>query len=423
MIKKTVLTILLFTLPIIVPTLAFADQRTDNLKAAFIRNDDLLVKIGNKERKLTNGEYVRYPKWSHDGNWIAYLKRSKSGEVPLIDGELWLYNRKMDNHIKIKANVNHNFQWAPRDNRVSFLVNKDLYVLNLDPAIPFIVTKTAANIENFSWLPDGSGLITSAKESEQLHSNIILAKITFERHKPIVKSFFTIPVGEDEFFVSTSQFKWSSDQKWLSFLLIPTASLSADGNTLCLLSQDRQDFKRVDEMLKYEEWVQWAPTKGVLGYINGVGREAIKNKQLKTVSVPAFHTRGYTSMGYADRDLFWKNNNKIYVSRSKESELVEVNKRPLPSIYGVNILTNKQHQVTFPSKNEGDFAPKFIGSHLVWVRTDRQKANIFVSKKNSNEMKEEQWIKNITVGTWYYEKWNWDEVFSLYKPNSFKIKQ
>ncbi len=420
MIKKTILTVLLL-LPVIVPTIAFADQRIDNLKAAFIRDDDLWVKIGNMERKLTNGEDIRYPKWSHDGNWVAYLRRSKNGDQTTFNGELWLYNRKMDNHKKIKANVNRNFQWAPLDNRISFLVNKDLYVLNLDPAMPFLVTKTAANIENFAWLPDGRGLITSSKKSEQLHSDIVLSKITLGRHKPIVKPFFTISVGEDEFFVSTSQFKWSADQKWLGFLLIPTASLSADANTLCLLSLDGQVFKKVDEMLNYEEWFQWAPTKGDLGYINGIGRGAMKNKQLKTVSVPTYQTLTHTPRGYADRDLFWKNSSHLYVSRSKEGELFEVNERPFPSIYDVNSFTNKQQQVTFPSKNDGDFAPKFTGgNHLVWIRTDRKDANVFVSSMDS--FKERLWIKNITLGTWYYEKWNWDEVFNLYKPNSFKNK-
>jgi hypothetical protein len=31
------------------------------------------------------------------------------------------------------------------------------------------------------------------------------------------------------------------------------------------------------------------------------------------------------------------------------------------------------------------------------------------------QMKETIWIKEISLGSSYYEKWSWDEVFSLYK--------
>jgi hypothetical protein len=44
-----------------------AAKNPSQLKAAFVRNDDLWIKIGNKERQITTGEYVRYPKWSPDG--------------------------------------------------------------------------------------------------------------------------------------------------------------------------------------------------------------------------------------------------------------------------------------------------------------------------------------------------------------------
>lgn len=412
MLKKPIFIILLLiTLPILSPSIALADISSNNLKAAFIRNDDLWMKTGYKERQLTHGEKVRYPKWSNDSNWIAYLK---GGDELSYSGDLWLYNVKMNNHMKIKTNVNPNFQWAPLDNRISFLINKQLYVVNLDPAIPFLVTSLAPNIENFSWLPDGKGLIASSREREELHSDIILKKITVNRHKPTVKHFFTIPVGEDEFYVSTSQFKWSHDQKWLSFLLIPTASLSADANTLCLLSEDGRAFKRLGDMLNDEDWFSWAPTKGVLGYIAGVGREALKNKQLKTVTVPSFQVGDLSPIGYADRDFFWKNNAHIYVSRSKEGELTEVNTRPLPSIFDLNILTKNLRQLTFPPKNAGDFIPQFTGRQLVWIRTNRHKADVLVSKPD-DRMKERFWIKQIDLGTWYYEKGNWDEVFSLYK--------
>ncbi|MGG3467715.1 translocation protein TolB [Neobacillus pocheonensis] len=280
-------------------------------------------------------------------------------------------------------------------------------MLNAESSSPY--AQIGSHIENFSWLPDGKGFITSSKESEKLNSDIILSRVLLGRKNLEIKHFYTVPVHEDELFVSTSRFKWSHDNKWIAFLMVPTASLSADGNKLCVLSSNGKVFKRVDEMLNYEEWFQWAPTRDVLGYISGVGREAMKNKQMKTISFPAFVVKDITPRGSVDRDLAWKNNGVLFVSRSKESELVDISDRPLPSIFEIS---KKQRQVTFPSKNEGDFAPQYLGNTLYWIRTDRKTANILVSRPN--ESKEKQWIKDITLGTWYYEKWHWDEVFDLY---------
>lgn len=386
---------------------AFAEH---SLNAAFIRNDDLWIKIGDKEKRITKGEYVRHPKWSHDGGWIAYLK----GRDSRYSGELWLYNLIMNKHFKIKSDITRGFQWSPRENRIGFLMGKDLYVLKTEA--PFLAVHIAGSIENFSWLPDGKGLLVSSKESAKLNSDIILSTISLvSGGKPVLKHFYTVPVGENEIYVSTSPFKWSHHNRWISFLLVPTASMAADSNTLCLLSSNGQVFERVDEMLGYEDWFQWSPTKSVLGYINGVGREAQKNKQLKTVSVPPFFRKVFTPAGFADRDLAWKNGSVFYVSRSKESELVDISERPMPSIYQIS---NGQTQITFPAKHEGDFAPQFVNHQLCWVRTDMATASVWVSRPDGK--KESRWIKNVTVASSYYERWNWDEVFSLYEGEGFR---
>ncbi|EKN71589.1 hypothetical protein BABA_01105 [Neobacillus bataviensis LMG 21833] len=409
--KIVLLTILLVIMPFHVITYAANEHNT--LKASFIRNDHLWIKIGNEERRLTNEGFVRYPKWSHDGEWVAYLKGKMEIGDYLYHGELWIYNIRLNKHIKVKSNVTNNFQWSPQQNKLTFLVKTDLYIIDTEePASPFLVHQLADKVENLSWYPNGEGLLISSKDSPKLHTNIKLSKLLIgdNRHKPITKPVYTIPVEENEYYVSTSQFKWSYDRKWISFLLNPTASLSADSNTLCVLSEDGQVFQRIDEMLNHEEWLQWAPGRSVLGYISGFGREALKNKKLQLLGVPAFQKERLTPEEYADRDFSWKNNHALFVSRSKESEFVEVNERPLPSIFEIS---DNQKQVTFPGKNEGDFAPQFYLNQLIWIRTDRATANILVSPVQNISKKE--WIKNITMASWYYEKWNWEEVFSLYR--------
>ncbi|MEH7545520.1 MULTISPECIES: TolB family protein [Bacillaceae] len=404
---KNILVLMLFV--IIIPTChtAYAQNTSKELKAAFIRNHDLWIKTGDKEQQVTIGEQISYPKWSHDGNWIAYLKGNKKDRV----FELWLYNSKMNNHFKVKANVDNNFQWSPNNNRISFIINKELYVLHLDPAIPFLISEIAENIENSAWLPNGHGMLISQKISQQIHSDLILSQITLRTTKPIVKPFYTIPVNEAEYYVSTSPFKWSFDGKWLSFLLIPTASLSADSNTLCLLSEDGRAFQRIVNMLKEEEWFQWAPSKNILGYVKGVGREANLNKQVEVADVLSLKKILLTPKGYVDRDISWKNNKVIYVSRAIEDTHADLNKRPLPSIYQITLSSGQQNQVTFPNRQEGDFAPHYIGDTLVWIRTNKYFATVFKSDDKTGVM----WIKQLTMASSYYDRWNWDEVFCIYR--------
>jgi hypothetical protein len=373
----------------------------------------LWIKVGDKEERITNGDLIRYPKWSQDGYWIAYLKGAKEADETFFSGDLWLYNSRMKKHIKVKTNVSKNFAWSPHSNQLTFLVNDALFLFNPDPSSLYLATPITTNVENVSWFPDGKRVLISSRKRAELHSDIILSEVVFDKDKPKIKHIYTIPIGEDEYYVSTSPFKWSADKKWISFLLIPTASLSADSNTLCLFSFDERKFMKVDEMLNDENWFRWSPWKNQLGYIGGSGREAQKNKQLKTIIVPGLHKETLTPKGFVDRDFIWKNNNSFFISRSVESEWVDVDKRPLPSLYEIS-NKQKQRQITFPLKNEGDFAPQIVHNQLVWVRTNRKTAKILVSRA-TDKVKEKVWINNITVASWYYEKWHWDEVFDLYE--------
>ncbi|WP_462412727.1 translocation protein TolB [Neobacillus sp. Marseille-QA0830] len=377
-------------------------------KAAFIRNNDLWIKKGNAEQQVTNGGYIRYPKWSHDGKWVAY---QKGKEVENGYGELWVYHLKERKHFQIHPNTRSNFQWSPNKNILGFMVNQTLNVVTAQLPKPLRAQQMAGKLDNFSWLPKGNGLLVSKKESSELHSDILLLKIYMYR-KPSIEHFYRIPVGKNEYYVGTSPFKWSQDQKWISFLLTPTASLSADGNTLCLLSDNRRVFHRVDEMLNYPDWFRWAPSQNLVGYIRGTGREATSNKQAAVLSAASLHKKGMTPNGFVDRDLTWANNQTLFVSRSKASEWTKLKDRPLPRLIKINIHTMEQKPITSPAKDEGDFAPDNDHNQLYWIRTNRETAYVYVTRLD--QLKERQWIKNINIGSYYYERWNWEEVFSLY---------
>ncbi|MGO4890505.1 TolB family protein [Anaerobacillus sp. MEB173] len=411
--KKIIIFLLIFLL--CTQNFSFVSAETNNkLKAAFIKNNDLWIKIEDKEMKITSGEYVRFPKWSYDGNWIAYLSGRKENETTLYQGDLWLYDVKSNNHFKATSNVNNNIQWAPNQNTLAF--QSDLVLEVTDVKSLNQHHNVASGIINFSWLPDGKGFITSSKAGESVFSDILLTKIIPKNNNQYHPyHLYTIRVGKNDYFYGTSQFKWSYDHNWIAFQITPTASLSADSNTLAVLSNDGKSFYKIDEMLNYEEWFNWAPRKNFLAYIQGFNRISTLNKKLKVKKMFVDNKVFFTPKGYVDRDLTWRTDNQIVVSRSAESDLVDVSQRPMPSIYHINLETKKQRKITLPQANEGDFYPISInnGENLIWIRTNRGQASVWIGDTNGTNQR--IWIKQIDLGTLYYEHWNWKEVFSLYR--------
>ncbi|PEC50910.1 hypothetical protein COJ46_01395 [Bacillus sp. AFS077874] len=391
-----------------------AAETNSNLKAAFLKNDDLWIKIEESEMRITNSKYVRFPKWSYDGNWIAYISGVKEEYSPLFKGDLWIYHIKTRKHFKISSNVSNNFQWAPNQNSLGFQSDNELKMID----VKFMKQqhKISSGVIEFSWLPDGSGFLTSTKVGESVYSDIDLSKFILKHNNQYEhQHFYTIRVAENDHYYGTSQFKWSYDHSWIAFLLVPTASLSADSNTICVLSNDGASFHKINEMLPYEEWFVWAKSVNFLANIKGFNRVSTVNKKIEIIKMSNDTKFTFTPKGYVDRDLIWKTNNQIYVSRSVESDLIEVEQRPLPSIYQINLQTKKQKKITFPLANEGDFYPLSInnGEKLVWIRTNRKQASVLIAGKNGKNQR--IWINNIDLGTWYYEHWNWNEVFNLYQ--------
>ena len=380
--------------------------------AAFIRNDDLWLKIDKQERRLTNREYIRFPKWSKDGSWIAYLRGRKDSRNP---DELWLYHLPTNKHLKVKEEVSNHFQWSPRKTELSFMIQNDVYVLTIEPSETLSIHLAAKSIENFSWLPSGDGLLVSKKKNQLLNSDILLYQVMLGKNQqePVINHFYTVPVGSNEIVVSTSQFKWSHDHRWLSFLLVPTASVSADSNTLCILSADGKLFRRIDEMLNYQDWFRWAPKKNILAYISGTGREANINKQLRAIQATSTKGLVYTPDGLVDGDFTWKNDGWLFVSRLVEDEQAPLHLRPLPSLFKVNASTGKANPASYPELNEGDYAPEFFNRQLFWISNTNPRTADVMFSDGRNVGK--HWIKNITLASSYYGKWNWQEVFSLYR--------
>ncbi|AIY76666.1 translocation protein TolB [Bacillus anthracis] len=388
-----------------------SSAENNEAKIAFIRHHDLWIKVDGKEKQLTKGEYITGPKWSHDGEWLAYVKGKKQGSLEL-------YRLKDGKKVTPFHSEASNYQWSPTENIIAFIFTGTLHTFDVEKKNTDF-ENVSAGVGDYAWYPDGKKFFVSS-EAHLLPTGWTGAQL-YEVQKDAhmnphkMKHLYALPNEHDDFLaLVASGFQWSPDQKWISFLAVPTASWSADSNTLCLVRADGSRFEKVDQMLLNTQWFKWAPAKNILAYIEGSGRVALENKHLKVKELPALQQNTFTPQGYVDWDFTWKNDNEIIVSRAKEVGIeTPPEKRPLPSLYEIDSTSDVQHRITKPPHKQGDYHPIFMkkSNQLIWIRSDRKKADVWLAHRDGkHEMK---WIENIDVPEWYYEKWNWGNVISV----------
>ena len=392
-------------------SIAITSAENNSVKVAFIRHHNLWIKVDGKEKQLTKGENITGPKWSHDGEWLAYVKGEKQNILEL-------YRLKDGKKVTPFHSEASNYQWSPTENIIAFIFTGTLHTFDVEKKNTDF-ENVSAGVGDYAWYPDGKKFFVSS-EAHLLPTGWTGAQL-YEVQKDAhmnphkMKHLYALPNEHDDFLaLVASGFQWSPDQKWISFLAVPTASWSADSNTLCLVRADGSRFEKVDQMLLNAQWFQWAPSKNILAYIEGSGRVALENKHLKVKELPALQQNIFTPKGYVDWDFVWKNDRVIIVSRAKEAGIeTPPEKRPLPSLYEVDSTSNAQHQITKKTNKQGDYHPIFMkkSNQLIWIRSDRKKADVWLAHKDGkHEMK---WIENIDVPEWYYERWNWGNVISV----------
>ncbi|CAM4034617.1 translocation protein TolB [Paenibacillus alkaliterrae] len=384
---------------------AFAAKEDAELQAAFVRGGDLWVKIGSREKKLAGGPHIYDPKWSFDGAWIAFAK----GEARQ---ELWILDMRTGHGSLVSAEGGLNFQWSPNDNKLAYQTGQQLQYV--DVSQPNTLLETAEGIGNYSWLPDGKGFFASS-QSELLTEGwtpISLYQIPLQQLGDPGKyvTVHVLPKPSDDFFaVGTSPFKWSADGRWIAFLATPTASLSADSNTLCVVSSDGVVFRTLDQMVNHEQWFEWGPRDAQLAYIVGVGREAGSNKRLKVLKVTSGKSGIYTPEGFVDNDFAWQGAEHIVVSREMELKQADgLAERSNPRLLTVELASGKQSVITKPPDAFGDYNPQSLPEKLSWVRSDSKTANVIVSRPNGSKAK--NWLTSIDQPDSYYGQMRWDSV-------------
>lgn len=377
------------------------------LKATFIRDHQLWLKEGGKETQLTKGTYAYNPQWSKDGQFIAYTAGDKNGD----NTNLFIYDlEKKKSYLPYISIQTSDYKWSPTSNQLAYNSGGVLNVTKTKNGRPHGFENVALGVSDFEWFPNGkefivsstSNLLPTGWEPVRLFKVPVDANLDTNKIKP----FYTVQTNTSDLFaIDAEYFKWSSDGKWVSFLLTPTASWSNDSNTLSVLSSTGENFQVIGKMLGNERWIKWSPTKNQLAFISGEGRFYVENKNAAVIDIPlANKPKEYTPKGYVDLDLEWLNPDEIIVARAKENKKWQ--EGPVPTmftvLYTINIQTGEQKQLTFPKNNQIDISPQVVGSTITWFRTTGMWDKGDVWAKDSINGPEHLWLKNVDFAPTFY---------------------
>lgn len=370
------------------------------LRAAFIRDHQLWIKEGDKEIQLTTDRNVFSPKWSYDGRFIAYKDGDEQGEK----SDLYIYDTKEKESYKPYVRVvTSDFKWSPIKNQLAYNDHGILNVTKIKNGRPQGFENVSLGVSGFEWFPNGKEFIVSSQSCLRPTGwgPVPLYRIPVDANlnENKIKHFYTIQTKEPDLFaISADNFKWSFDGRWVSFLAVPTASWSADSNTLCVLSSQGMHFQAVGKMLERKDWMKWAPSANKLAYISGEGRFFVENKKTTIADMPAStQQKVYTPEGYVDLDLEWFSKDRVIVARSKENK--QWQEGPIPAmftaLYTIDIKTEQQKQITFPKNNELDREPQVVRSYLTWFRKKDKEPKGDVWVKDGFDGQEQRWLKSV----------------------------
>lgn len=245
-------------------------------RLAFVWNGLLYVLDGDKctLTKLSDAGQARWPKWSPDGQWLAYIRYS---DARMNDGKLFI--------VSADGSKSHEVTGLPlpvNSDGISWLPISDVLVVAPEGQGLYMVrtgeTPRKVNDNPGFLSPDGKTVA-------------YVKTLPYDEKSPEIPSdaLYVVPVegGEQVQLYVTKEggiyiAEWWPDNKGLLFWKSPVHSVSimADGVGLYSLPLTGGEPRLLTTSLRHPEWLSWSPDGSKFLTVKGTGREIWRNKSL-----------------------------------------------------------------------------------------------------------------------------------------------
>jgi len=257
---------------------------------AFVWNGLLYVLDGGKGAltKLSDAGQARWPKWSPDGQWLAYIRygdaRMNRGVLCVVkpDGS---QSYEVDG-LPLLVDTN-GITWLPASDE--FIVSPEGYVLPGEEDLYrklYVVCpgETPRKIEAQAGClsPDGKIIAygdTLPGSDNGMRSDALYA-VPMEGGEPV-----QLYAAKGDGMINGAS--WWPDAKGLLFRMAAahSVSLMADGMELYSMPLTGGEPRLLTKSLIYPEWLAWSPDGSTLLAVKGAGREIWRNKSLVACDV------------------------------------------------------------------------------------------------------------------------------------------
>ncbi|NLI13383.1 MAG: biopolymer transporter Tol [Peptococcaceae bacterium] len=262
-------------------------------RLAFVWNGLLYVLDGDNGTltKLSDTGQARWPKWSPDGQWLAYIRYS---DAQMNRGVLFIFKPDGSQSYEVDGLPllvdTNGITWLPASD--VFIVSPEGYVLpeeqNLYQNL-YVVrpgeTPRKVNDKTGILSPDGKIIaygetLPSYNEQYPGMRSDALYVVPIEGGEPV-----QLYVAKDDGMIHMAG--WWPDAKGLLFRMAVQHSVSimADGMELYSMPLAGGEPRLLTNSLIYPEWLSWSPDGSKLLAVKGTGREIWRNKSLVACDV------------------------------------------------------------------------------------------------------------------------------------------
>lgn len=268
------------------------------------------------------------PSWSPDGRWLAFFQLPAATAAYGPPGTLWVVRADGgDAHALGSATQ---FAWDPRRDTLAYLHDGQVSLASMGSAPATVPPMGAKGIaENVSWSPSGRDLIVStvAHSAAGGVGRLVLLVIGSHRVRVVATSHaYAFDLAG-----------WWPDGKGLLYWKDQdfSASIAADG--LPLVSRELSSGRTLTlaTMLRYPDWLAWAPSGGTVAIVAGADRvvwDGAKHVALCQVASGTCRTepqpKGSTSI-----DPAWSDLGQLYFARSTGTPAYSMG--PPPKVPGI----------------------------------------------------------------------------------------